>query len=117
MAKLHVYVYRNDLGDSTNGGITSNVKSILLCTSKEEAVEEMKKGVPALYLENRNLSHGMYKTAYPGTSKPNGHVGYMAGGNFVYTSDSRFSEYFGTSYPIPVHDRSETQEEYNILSR
>ena len=40
-------------------------------------------------------------------------VGPMFGGNFVYTSDSRFP----SDYPIPIHDRFETQEQYDQLSR
>ena len=36
----------------------------------------------------------------------------MFGGNFVYTSDSRFP----SDYPIPIHDRFETQEQYDQLS-
>lgn len=38
---------------------------------------------------------------------------YMAGGNFVYSSDSRFP----SKYPIPIHDRRETWDNYNILTR
>jgi hypothetical protein len=33
-------------------------------------------------------------------------VGPMFGGNFVYTSDSRFPN----KYPIPVHDRWESRD-------
>lgn len=32
---------------------------------------------------------------------------YMMGGNFLYTSDSRFKEITGISYPIAIHDRYE----------
>jgi len=41
------------------------------------------------------------------------------GGNFVSTSDSRFKEYtpHGLGYPLPAHDRFETQEEYDTLCR
>ena len=34
------------------------------------------------------------------------------GGNFGYTSDSRF----GFDYPLPIHDRVESWEEYEALS-
>lgn len=33
----------------------------------------------------------------------------MFGGNFGYTSDSRF----GWDYPLPIHDRVESWEQYN----
>ena len=32
---------------------------------------------------------------------------YMAGGNFLYTSDSRYKEITGISYPVSIHDRYE----------
>lgn len=32
---------------------------------------------------------------------------YMAGGNILYTSDSRFKQITGISYPIAIHDRYE----------
>jgi hypothetical protein len=32
---------------------------------------------------------------------------YMFGGNFLYTSDSRYKEVTSCDYPIPVHDRVE----------
>lgn len=38
--------------------------------------------------------------------------GPMFGGNFLYSSDSRFP----FKYPLPIHDRWETWEAYNHLS-
>ena len=54
----------------------------------------------------------VYVHAEP-VDKPEGKVGPMFGGNFIYTSDSRFPN----DYPIPVHDRFETPEQAEILSR
>lgn len=42
--------------------------------------------------------------------QPSGMVGPMFGGNFCYSSDSRFREI--CQYPIPIHDRFETVEAY-----
>jgi hypothetical protein len=119
MRKLRVYIYRNDLGDCTNGGVTSKQTSIWLCTNKEDALKLQEEiNGPVLFLETaQSYGGGTYKRAYPASEQPKGHMSYMAGGNFVYSSDSRFREYFDTSYPISVHDRSETQEVYDILSR
>ena len=41
---------------------------------------------------------------------------WMAGGNYAYSCDSRYEEVSGIRYPISVHDRSETMEEYLALS-
>jgi hypothetical protein len=43
-------------------------------------------------------------------------IGGMDGGNYLTRSDSRFSEITGVPYPVAIHDRYETQEEYDLLS-
>jgi len=48
--------------------------------------------------------------AEPLEAPPLGGVGWMFGGNFIYSCDSRFQALCG--YPIPVHDRCETVEQY-----
>jgi hypothetical protein len=116
MAKLLVFVYTRGV-DCTAGGITSKNNMLYLCTTKEEAEELHANGEAALWLKENKFSFGNFLAAYPPYSTNAGSVGWMMGGNFVYTSDSRFKEYFGTSQPIPVHDRQETQEVYNALSR
>jgi hypothetical protein len=41
----------------------------------------------------------------------------MNGGNYAVTSDSRWREQLGHSYPIPIFDRRETWAEYDMYSR
>ena len=43
----------------------------------------------------------------------------MMGGSYAGTSDSRFGEILGeiAPRPLPIHDRVETQGEYNALSQ
>jgi hypothetical protein len=53
--------------------------------------------------------HFCLQMAFP----PANGVGPMFSGNFAYTSDSRFP----ANYPLPIHDRYETAEEYDRLSR
>jgi hypothetical protein len=64
-----------------------------------------------LKLVRRNLFGREHLHAEP-IDPPTG-VGWMAGGNFIWTSDSRFP----SDYPIAVHDRQESQDQYNMLSR
>lgn len=45
---------------------------------------------------------------------PEGWIGPMFGGAFIFTSDSRFP---GHSRPIPLHDRWESPNTYRELSR
>lgn len=93
--------------ESTNGGITS-VKSEFLLVGP---------GIPEIF-EAGNLPvlrcepwYGHYRAV--AESKPGFRIedmaGPMFGGNFVWTSDSRFLP----KHPIPVHDRFETWTAYN----
>ena len=104
MNYLIVDVYRNAGIDCTNNGVTSETSPtplafVVPCESgpiSGDWAEEME-----------------YVILVPGTAgnrmhmKPQGVSGHtMFGGNFVYTSDSRFGELYGTA-PIHVHDRIE----------
>lgn len=113
MKTLPAYVYRDaKLGDCTNGGISERYDTLyLICdegySEKEDDSTEL------LRLVRRNFCGREYLHAEPTTPTPEGCVGPMFGGNFIYTCDSRFP----SPYPIPVHDRYETYEEYELLSR
>ena len=100
--------------ESTNGGVSSKYDSFLIIDpSIERGNIESKSTTPELKLVRRNLPDGSeYVHAEPLEAVKEGNVGYMFGGNFIHTSDSRFPNH----YPIPIHDRQETQEQYNHLS-
>jgi hypothetical protein len=111
-----VSVYRNaEYGDCTNGGVTKTANQVLLVGEgvpqmyEPESFPEM----PVLKLVKRNLFGREYLHAEPIEPVRNGCVGYMAGGNFIYSCDSRFP----SDYPIPVHDRQETTAQYEANSR
>lgn len=120
--KVSVGIYRDSsLGDCTNGGLTSKVDSAWLfidCT-REEAIAycELKDTNPneQLFLERRELPWTKNADYVTPLVERKGLLR-MFGGNFVYTSDSRFREYCGTTQPLPVHDRYETQEQYGRMS-
>lgn len=121
---LPLTVLRNSLGDCTFGGISSKATQLYLVGIKEEGSKEV------TYMENLLKEE---KKLYIGYSSENcTHVilikrklfgqeadyivpldlyksgkWYMAGGNFAYTSDSRFSEITGHRYPLPIFDRVE----------
>ncbi len=99
--------------ESTNGGVSSKYDSFLIIDpSIENGYLESKSTIPELKLVRRNLAGREYVHAEPLEPVKEGNVGYMFGGNFIHTSDSRFPN----DYPIPIHDRQETQEDYNHLS-
>jgi len=129
MRGLSVSVYRNtEFSDCTNGGVTSREDSLILfgiedgCWKPEEVAHKDGK----LLLVKRDKVHLRgYLYAVPAVvidgkvvakPLPDGWVGWMAGGNYVGTSDSRFSESVTSLGAIPVHDRAESYEHYRALT-
>ena len=96
-------------GDCTNGGVTSperapNGRAILLGVEEGNWQEgELPKDMPILVIRRRTIGGREYLSAVPYENEHKRHV--MSGGNFVYSSDSRFNDV--CPYPIPVHDRME----------
>lgn len=109
-----VFVYRHG-SDCTAGGITSKLDQIVLVGPGIEGPFEVKEGEPYLELQRKNVN-GEYLYAVPrNDGDKSSLVGPMFGGNFVYSSDSRFRRV--CVYPLPVHDRWETQACYDAMSR
>jgi len=94
------------------GGVTEWAEKAILTGDSIPEIFEPSKDTPALKLVTRDIG-GKYLHAEPVDPVKPGNVGYMFGGNFIYSSDSRFP----SRYPIPVHDRQETQSTYDVLSR
>ncbi len=114
--KVHnAYILRSTLGDFTNNGVTSRQKDIYLFnggTSEEIQAyaddhvidyEQCFK-VEVLWEGQKNEYH----RAIPAFKQ--GKI-WMAGGNYAYSCDSRYSEVTGITYPISVHDRTEDIDE------
>jgi hypothetical protein len=105
MNGLPVYVLRSK-HDCTNHGISSKRDTFTLIEIPDTPeVTEYDQDAILIISERRG-----HMIARP--MKDPEYIGWMFGGNFVYTSDSRFPN----DYPIPIHDRQETQEQQNILS-
>jgi hypothetical protein len=135
---LRLSVFRNPLGDCTNGGITSRVRQVTLVGFRDETglhnhgqvngevhyipgPFEATEDAPAVILVHRYVGGGILHIE-PLAPVPAGHIGYMSGGNYAAASDSRVSEmaarlvrhaWYGA---FDVHDRSETPEQYRALS-
>ena len=108
-----VHVYRNGLGDCTNGGVSSRTDSFLLVDSQNPSLgqREAKEGDTVLVVDHRcGMSHPcLTPRAVPAVIRegiPEILAGWsMFGGNFVSTSDAWFSGLFG--HVLPIHDRFE----------
>ena len=102
MNKVFTYVYKNSLGDCTSNGLTSKHDRLNLYYGQlnDETINELPED--SLILIERVLWGKQANYAVPiEIYKSKRHS--MAGGNFIYTSDSRFP----ASAPISVHDRIE----------
>lgn len=118
MKGLTVNIY-TDGSDCTNGGASSGVKTMILVDENINAPFVVGADEIYLVIVRRNLFRGEYVHLEPrknnNSIRPDGYVGAMFGGNFAYSSDSRFRTI--SAYPLPIHDRFESQEMYNALSR
>lgn len=113
MKVLPIDVYKNNLYEGcSNGGITEKYNRLLLICD-EGFIEVDPKNPPEnlVKIVSRNLFGNEYKHIEPYAS-PTG-IGWMAGGALGYTSDSRFN----SDYPLKIHDRQETEKEYEVYSR
>jgi hypothetical protein len=105
-------VYRaSRFPNCTNGGVTATAEDVLLILpgGGPFSVADVGDRMPVVKLVRRGNHLCVEPVKFPRT----GSVGYMMGGNFIWTSDSRFPN----EYPLPVHDRQETYDQYLALSR
>ena len=100
---LTAEVYRSSLGDCTNNGISSYARELYILDAQKGPFEpdDIRQCV---YIEKREIMGQEYVDCKPAYCRK---CWYMAGGNILYTSDSRFKQITGISYPIAIHDRYE----------
>ena len=114
MKTCNYRVYRDNLGDCSNHGLSSYVDSGLLFfdCSKESAIEYCQQnGLNPnyqFYLKKRILWNEDHSVAVPLVDAENSSL--MFGGNFLYTSNGAGYHFDGERVvrPIPSHDRVET---------
>ena len=113
---LRIFKNRNDC---SNGGLSHKYNECFI-ECNDGWIDESKVPEDAIV----KLEKGCFGSIHLVPVKPvsSNCVGYMFGGCYISSSDGRWSkmvEEFG--YPshcaIALHDRTETQEEYDILSR
>lgn len=109
---LSIYLSKN-MSDTSNNGISNRFPNVLLI-HESGYIDIDENDIPdnLVKVVTRNLFGKEYKHIEP--YKEATGVGYMTGGALAYTSDGRFSEI--SQYPLSIHDRQETQEEYNRFS-
>ena len=116
MKALPISVYRrNTTADCTNGGISSKYDELLLlCENGFVEVDENNLPENAVKVVKRHLFGTTVVHIQP--CKEATGVGYMFGGNYAGTSNSRFEEMTGFYGAVAIHDRDESQEMYDRLT-
>ena len=109
MKKVLSFIYRNNLGDCTNNGLSSQVNHSYFVwdidpLNQEKVLEEFSEenGEEFFVIKERTIFGEYSAIAIPYTIWKSGRHS-MSGGNFLYTSDSRFP----SNAPIAIHDRVE----------
>ena len=116
MKALPIHVYKNDFyRGCSNGGISERFDKLLLI---HEAgfidIDENELPDNLVKLVVREVCGEVYKHIEPYAQTYPGCVGWMHGGAYAASSDSRFHDL--SSYPLSIHDRQETQKVYDMLS-
>lgn len=115
---LPVDVLRTKYKGSSNGGISEKYDRLLvLCKDGFEEVDLNNPPENLVVVVKRNMFGKCSDYIEPYASLKKGCVGWMFGGSYAESSDSRFSEMVGFYGAVAIHDRQETQEQYDLLSR
>ena len=103
---IRCWIFRSNLGDCSNLGLSSRLNSVTLIMEGGGPVEPTT-DTPAVRLVRRKIWPGeIYVHAEPVAPCRPGALR-MAGGTFIHTCDARFRETVGHSYPVSLHDREE----------
>lgn len=114
----NIYASKEMLGEhctcASNDGISSRANQVLVVCDEPECQAEETPDRPAVTLRSRRA----YTYAVPASPpKPRDtHTDRMFGGCFAFADTEAFRRII-SSQPVPLHDRQETWEEYEILSR
>lgn len=117
MKALRIAVYKNPLyKDCSNGGITERYDELLLvCYEGYIEIDEDNLPENLVVFHERTLGGERCGYLEPYAPCPAGCVGWMFGGSYAASCDSGFSRMVGIYGAVAVHDRTETQEQYDAM--
>lgn len=115
MKALELEIFKNRLFKGcSNNGISEKYETILIAHPRGFiTIDENNPPENFCKVVEREIFGKKYLHVEP-VAKPNG-IGWMDGGAVVYSCDGRFGDI--SQYPLCLHDRQETPEQYDILSR
>lgn len=113
---LPVDVLRTRYEGASNGGISERYdRLLLLCEEGFEKVDLNDPPENLVIVVKRRLGGKCRDYIRPYAEPKKGNIGWMAGGSFAESSDSRFSDMIGFYGAVSIHDRQETQDQYDML--
>lgn len=113
MRAISVSIYENkEIGNCSNHGISERFKNILIAC--DDGFIDVNGDEENLCKVVKRVIFGQEYVHVEPVAQPKG-IGWMAGGSVVYSSDSRFNKI--SQYPLALHDRCESKEMYEALSR
>lgn len=117
MKALRINVYKNPcFRGCSNNGISEKYENLLLvCNDGNFEIDTENPPENLCKVVTRHLFGRDYKHIEPYTAPDKGFIGWMHGGSYAATSDSRFSDI--SDYPLAIHDRQETTAQYERMSR
>lgn len=116
MRALRCGIFRDGKGDYSNHGISSRHNEVLvICPDGPVEIDENNLPDNLCKVVKRDLGFAIHIHIEPYAEAKG--VGYMYGGTIIDASDSRFGRVTGVDYPVRFHDRDESQEMYDMLSR
>ena len=121
MRGIRVHVLRDAMGDFSNGGISGKHTSLWLVDTglPRELTRQVPEGQEATCVRLTQTAPG-YNVLVPMFADGPNLVGPMASGAYAiakYGHEAEAWKKLGLSGAIPVHDRYETQAQYDALSR
>ena len=134
MKVMSLDFYRHNYNDSwnpdydpTNGGVSGRYNEILVACDRgwERDIDPRNPPENLFRIDSFYIGQSLAIHLVPYNMKRKGLIGPMFGGNYADTCDSRWGEMlrdlFGNEYRfntcLAIHDRYETQELYDALSR
>lgn len=106
------YVLKGEHDCTLNGVSSKFDEFVVIGEGIAQQTEGNEDGSNVLRIVKRRLFGEDYYHAEP-VNKKAGKVGPMFGGNYINTVGSMFN---GLKYPIAIHDRFETPQQYKTLS-
>lgn len=116
MRALRCEIYKHGKGDCSNNGISARYNEVLVvCPDGPYEIDENNLPENLCKVVIRDLGFAIHTHIEPWAEAKG--AGWMSGGTIIDSCDSRFSRITGVDYPVQFHDRDETWEQYEMMSR